>query len=60
MIGIVLSEINNLLTRNYPNTSYLTGIKSCFNNVFPMFYFGLLISLILLLVYKFVDYNYNA
>ncbi len=55
MIGIILSELNNLLTWNYPNTSYLEGIKDCFNMVFPMFYVGLIISILLILVYRFID-----
>ena len=55
MIGIILSELNNLLTWNYPNISYLYGIKNCFNMVFPMFYVGLVISVILIVAYRFID-----
>ena len=59
MIGVVLSEIYELLTWNYPNTSYLDGIKNCFNNVFPMFYVGLISSIIMILAYKIVDKKLN-
>ena len=55
MIGIILSELNNFLTWNYPNKSYLENIKNCFNMVFPMFYIGLAISILLILVYRFID-----
>lgn len=55
MIGIILSELNNLLTWGYPNTSYLDGIKNCFNMVFPMFYVGLIISIILIVAYRLID-----
>lgn len=55
MIGIILSELNNFLTWNYPNTSYLDGIKNCFNMVFPMFYVGLIISILLIVAYRFID-----
>ena len=55
MVGIVLSELNNFLTWNYPNTSYLDGIKNSFNMVFPMFYIGLIVSILLIIVYRFTD-----
>ncbi len=55
MVGIILSELNNLLTWNYPNTSYLEGMKNCFNMVFPMFYVGLVISITMIIIYKIVD-----
>ena len=55
MVGIILSELNNFLTWNYPNTSYLDGIKNSFNMVFPMFYIGLIVSIILIIVYRFTD-----
>ena len=55
MVGIVLSELNNFLTWNYPNTSYLDGIKNSFNMVFPMFYIGLIVSTLLIIVYRFTD-----
>ena len=55
MIGIILSELNNFLTWNYPNTSYLEGIKNCFYMVFPMFYVGLIISILLIPVYRIID-----
>lgn len=55
MIGIILSELNNFLTWNYPNTSYLEGIKNCFNMVFPMFYVGLVISITMIVIYKIVN-----
>ena len=57
MIGIILSELNNFLTWNYPNTSYLEGMKNCFNMVFPMFYVGLIVSILLILVYRLIDEN---
>lgn len=59
MIGIILSELNNLLTWNYPNISYLNGIKNCFNMVFPMFYVGLIISIVMIVAYRFIDKNYG-
>lgn len=59
MVGIILSEIINLLTWGYPNTSYLDGIKNCFSRVFPMFYVGLIISVILIFVYRTIDKNFN-
>lgn len=55
MVGIVLSELNNLLTWSYPSTSYLDGIKNCFNMVFPMFYIGIIASILLIIVYRFAD-----
>ena len=55
MIGLILSELNNFLTWNYPNTSYLEGMKNCFNMVFPMFYVGLIVSILLILVYRLID-----
>lgn len=55
MFGIVLSELNNFLTWNYPNTSYLDGIKNCFDMVFPMFYVGIIVSVILIIVYSFIN-----
>ena len=55
MVGIILSELNNFLTWNYPNTSYLDGIKNSFNMVFPMFYIGLIVSTLLIIVYRFTD-----
>jgi len=55
MVGIVLSELNNFLTWNYPNTSYLDGIKNCFNMVFPMFYIGLIVSIAIIVIYKILD-----
>ena len=55
MAGIILSELNNFLTWNYPNTSYLDGIKNSFNMVFPMFYIGLIVSILLIIVYRFTD-----
>jgi len=55
MVGIVLAELNNFLTWNYPNTSYLDGIKNCFNMVFPMFYVGIVVSVILIVVYSFIN-----
>ena len=55
MGGVILSELKNFLTWNYPNTSYLECIKNCFNMVFPMFYVGLIISILLILVYRFID-----
>lgn len=55
MVGIVLSELNNFLTWNYPNTSYLNGIKNCFNMVFPMFYIGLIISITVIVLYRVLD-----
>lgn len=55
MVGIILSELNNFLTWNYPNTSYLDGIKNSFNMVFPMFYIGLIVSILLIIVYRFTD-----
>ncbi len=55
MVGIILSELNNFLTWNYPNTSYLEGIKNSFNMVFPMFYIGLIVSILLIIVYRFTD-----
>ena len=59
MVGIILSELINLLTWGYPNTSYLDGIKNCFSRVFPMFYVGLIISVILIFVYRTIDKNFN-
>lgn len=59
MIGIILSELNNLLTWNYPNTSYLEGIKNCFNMVFPMFYVGSAISISMIIIYKIIEKNYR-
>ena len=58
-IGMVLSELINLLTWGYPSTSYLDGIKNCFSRVFPMFYVGLIISVILIFVYRTIDKNFN-
>ena len=59
MVGIILSELINLLTWGYPSTSYLDGIKNCFSRVFPMFYVGLIISVILIFVYRTIDKNFN-
>lgn len=55
MVGIVLSELNNFLTWNYPNISYLDGIKNSFNMVFPMFYIGLIVSIAVIVIYKILD-----
>lgn len=55
MVGIVLSELNNFLTWNYPNTSYLSGIKNCFNMVFPMFYVGIISSISLIIIYSIIN-----
>ena len=59
MVGIILSELINLLTWGYPSTSYLDGIRNCFRRVFPMFYVGLIISVILIFVYRTIDKNFN-
>ena len=59
MVGIILSELINLLTWGYPSTSYLDGIKNCFSRVFPMFYVGLIISVILIFVHRPIDKNFN-
>ena len=59
MVGIILSELINLLTWGYPSTSYLDGIKNCFSRVFQMFYVGLIISVILIFVYRTIDKNFN-
>ena len=55
MVGIVLSELNNFLTWNYPNISYLDVIKNSFNMVFPMFYIGLIVSIAVIVIYKILD-----
>ena len=55
MVGIILSELNNFLTWNYPNTSYLDGIKNSFNMEFPMFYIRVIVSILLIIVYRFTD-----
>lgn len=55
MVGIILSELNNLMTWNYPNKSFLEGISHCFENVFPMFYVGVIISIIIIFIYFFVE-----
>ena len=59
MVVIILSELINLLTLGYPSTSYLDGIRNCFSRVFPMFYVGLIISVILIFVYRTIDKNFN-
>ena len=55
MIGIVLSELKNLFTWNYPNSSYFDGIELCLHMVFPMFYIGLTVSILLIVVYRFIN-----
>ena len=55
MIGIILSELKNLFTWNYPNTSYLDGIELCLHMVFPMFYIGLAVSILLIVVYRLIN-----
>ena len=55
MIGIILSELKNLFTWNYPNISYLDGIEFCFQMVFPMFYIGFAVSILLIVVYRFIN-----
>ena len=55
MIGVILSELKNLFTWNYPNTSYLDGIKFYFHMVFPMFYVGFAVSILLIVVYRFIN-----
>ena len=55
MVGIILSELINLLTWGYPSTSYLDGIKNCFSRVFPMFYVGLITSIFLIVIFRYID-----
>ena len=55
MVGIILSELKNFLTWNYPNTSYYYGIKNCFKMVFPMFYVGLITSIFLIVIFRYID-----
>ncbi|UNT96808.1 hypothetical protein [Allobaculum mucilyticum] len=57
MAGIVISELNNLLTWNYPNVSYADGIRNCFIMIFPMFYVGLITSIALVGVYWLIDHR---
>lgn len=55
MVGIILSELKNFLTWNYPNPSYYYGIKNCFKMVFPMFYVGLITSIFLIVIFRYID-----
>lgn len=51
-IGIVISELYNLFTWNYPNTSILNHILDFTHMVFPAYYIGI-VSSILMVIFSF-------
>lgn len=54
MSGIVLSEIYTFLTWYIPNYQNSINIQHSFNNVFPSFYVGLVVSLCMIIGYFFI------
>ena len=54
-IGIVVSEIYNFFTWHIMNITGKMSIHNCIEFVFPEFYVGLVISLIMIFVYLCID-----
>ncbi|MEG2645952.1 MAG: hypothetical protein RSA08_02855 [Clostridia bacterium] len=59
LVGIVISEIYQLLTWNYPNTSYIDNFRNCFTMVYPEFYFGVISSIIMIIVYLILNKKFS-
>ena len=55
VFGILLSEIFNFLTWYIPNYEKSISLQYSFNNVFPAFYIGLIISGCMLIAYFIID-----
>lgn len=55
VLGIVLSEIYTFLTWYIPNYKDSISLKHSFNNAFPEFYVGIVVSLCMIIVYFIID-----
>ena len=54
-IGIVVSEIYNFFTWHIMNITGKMSIQNSIKFAFPEFYIGLVVSLIMIIIYFFID-----
>ena len=55
MGGVILSELYNLFTWNLGSTAFTEHVEDCFQMVFPTYYVGVIVSVVVIYIYKKVE-----